>query len=50
MTKVSHYLIDKIVQKTDSPIKIIKAKTKNIIISLIGNFINILMIKYFYIY
>ena len=45
-----NHLIDSIVQKTDNPKKMTKAKTKNIIISLIGNFIRFLMIKYFYIY
>jgi len=39
--------MDRIVQKTDNPIKMTKAKTKNIIISLIGNFIRFFNDKVF---
>ena len=42
-----NHLIDRIVQKTDNPKKITKAKTKNIIISLIGNFITFFNDKVF---
>ena len=42
-----NHLIDRIVQKTDDPKKMTKAKTKNIIISLIGNFIRFFNDKVF---